>query len=317
MRTDTRVLAIAGSFIAASVFGCGVGDISGELSLAELEEQPFQILEGVHPGEVFSDGTASVVVPESGTGLVASVLHDDGHAEILRVESLSDGRVVRYFDSSEFHEVAPDKEDAVEGAEKAYHPECHAGAYSLMGYKWTKKLRWRANLGSRPSNLGWDATRKALRRAISNITASRNPCGMADYVSARQEYLGGTSRNAQVSSAGVCNGNDGVNVMSFGALPSGVLAITCTYFDYSRRAMNSDIKFNKGVSWYPAARPATCHNRFSLRAVATHESGHAFGLGHVSESLFPWMTMSTNIGPCNNSAASLGRGDVVGLRKLY
>ncbi len=317
MRGNIYVLAIAGSLAAASVLGCGVGDITGELSLEELEEQPFETLDGVHPGDVFADGTAAVVVPEAGTGLVASVLHDDGHAEILRVESLADGRVVRYFDSYEFHEVAADKEDLAESADKATHPECKAGAYSLMGYKWTKKLRWRANLGSRPANLGWDAVRKALRRSITNITASRNPCGMADYVSARQEYLGTTGRHAQVNSSGVCGGNDGVNVMSFGALPNGVLAITCTYFDYSRRAMNSDIKFNKGVSWYPAARPSVCHNRFSLRAVATHEFGHAYGLGHVAESLFPWMTMSTNIGPCNNSAASLGRGDVKGLRALY
>jgi len=296
---------------------CGVGTIEGNLSLEELEEQPFEFLDNVRPGEAFADGGASVLVPASGVGVVAVVLHEDGHAEILRVETLSDGQVVRYFDSYEFHEVEATKEEAAEIGEKASHPECNQGAYSLLGFKWTKKMRWRANLGTRPSYLSATAVRTALRRAVSNITQSVNPCGLSDQVSASAEYLGTTSRKAQVTSAGACGANDGVNVMSFGALPSGVLAVTCTYYDSSRRAMNSDIKFNRAVSWYPASKPSVCHNRFSIRAVGAHECGHAFGLGHVSESKYPLMTMSTNVGPCNNSAASLGLGDVRGLRRLY
>ena len=54
------------------------------------------------------------------------------------------------------------------------------------------------------------------------------------------------------------------------------------------------------------------------QGVQTHEYGHAFGMGHVSEADHGNLTMSTNInGAWSNFEASLGRGDVLGLRSLY
>lgn len=52
----------------------------------------------------------------------------------------------------------------------AGRPECAAGAYSLMGYKWTSTLRWRINLATRPANLSADGVVGALRKAVQNIT---------------------------------------------------------------------------------------------------------------------------------------------------
>jgi hypothetical protein len=120
-----------------------------------------------------------------------------------------------------------------------------------------------------------------------------------------------------VSKTGICTSNDGVSVADFGALPTGTLAVACTYYS-GGRAVASDIRFNKGYRWYAGSKPpADCSNRFSLRAVATHERGHTFGLGHVSDRAYPFLTMSTSIGPCTNSASSLGLGDIKGLRALY
>jgi predicted Zn-dependent protease len=64
-------------------------------------------------------------------------------------------------------------------------------------------------------------------------------------------------------------------------------------------------------------KPSTCSSRFSVEAVATHEFGHAFGLGHVSETYHPSLTMSSVIRACQGSESTLGLGDVRGLNALY
>jgi predicted Zn-dependent protease len=46
----------------------------------------------------------------------------------------------------------------------------------------------------------------------------------------------------------------------------------------------------------------------------THERGHTFGLGHADSTT---LTMSPNSNYCDNSGATLGLGDVRGLRQKY
>jgi hypothetical protein len=55
-----------------------------------------------------------------------------------------------------------------------------------------------------------------------------------------------------------------------------------------------------------------------VQGVTTHERGHTFGPGHVSEQSYPNQTMSERInGTCQGSERSLGRGDAVGLNRKY
>lgn len=122
-----------------------------------------------------------------------------------------------------------------------------------------------------------------------------------------------------ISPANQCLGaeRDGVNVVGFGDLEAGTLGLACTWYSKGD-ALESDIRLNKAnPAWTLHSESSGCQGRFGVEAVATHEFGHAFGLAHVSEAGHAALTMSTAIAPCDASAATLGLGDVRGLRAKY
>lgn len=105
--------------------------------------------------------------------------------------------------------------------------------------------------------------------------------------------------------------------MGFGPLPSGILGLTCIRYASNGLAVEVDVRLNSRNAWY-ADKPASCSGRYSIEAVMTHEIGHAFGLGHVSETTHGNLTMSTKVnGTCQSSEATLGRGDVRALAAKY
>ena len=111
-------------------------------------------------------------------------------------------------------------------------------------------------------------------------------------------------------------------VVSFGTLPQGTLAQTCTIYeidDHSNRTKWSDILLNKAsFNWTTNPGARSCRSRYDLESVVTHERGHTFGLDHVSEVSHRNLTMSPSInGPCQSSERSLGLGDWRGLDRKY
>lgn len=192
---------------------------------------------------------------------------------------------------------------------------CSDRAYNLMSGRWTGTLKWSFNASSTPLGLGSAATRDVIKKSFNNIVNARNDCGRADNVSAKHSYLGTTDLKPGVGRAGVCTTADDKNVMGFGRLPEGVLAVTCVRFG-GDRIVEADIRINSEIPW--ALTLAGCISRPLLVAVMTHEVGHAYGLDHVSEGKHGRLTMSTHLdGVCENNEATLGLGDMRGLEALY
>lgn len=264
------------------------------------------------------DGAWRVAAPVPGYGIAVTALTVDGRRLGLAVETDRDGltRIVALGGSH----LAASARVGVAASPDA----CADGRHAELGFRWTGPWQWWFDAASTPTGLGRNRAETQLRSAVHSITASRNDCSRLDRVSARARYMGRTAQKpgVRVTARGkVLCPRDGMNVVGFGALPPGIAGMTCTtYTDPARgrkRAVESDVLFNKRhVNW--AIRPRSCSgDQVILRAAATHEFGHVFGLGHVAEATHGNLTMSESIAPCDGSAFTLGKGDIIGLERLY
>ena len=133
---------------------------------------------------------------------------------------------------------------------------CSDRAYTLIGGKWRNTLEWRFESASTPGGLGAAAVLVVLKRSFDNITGAHNDCGLADTVSATSAYLGTTTVAPGVTKRGRCGSKDGQNVVGFGQLPSGILAVTCVRANGSGSMTEADIRINSNANW--ALSVGTC-----------------------------------------------------------
>lgn len=278
----------------------------GEHGLAEHVDRRGVLVAGAR---LFDPGSAiEVHVPPAGTGVFAELLRADGSRSELRVETHDGGAV----------ELVTADEVAASAAAAVSPPgECEDRARNLAPWRWEVPFEWSFNSASRPTHLDRARTESALRRAANNIVRTDNNCGLADLVSATHTYLGRTTRAAGVGANGACLESDGHNVVSFGDLPEGTLGVTCTWYLLTGEAIESDVVLNSGEHAWTLELGSSCRDRFHVEAIMTHELGHVFGLGHVAEAEHGRLTMSTRASPCQASETTLGRGDLIGLRRKY
>jgi hypothetical protein len=133
--------------------------------------------------------------------------------------------------------------------------------------------------------------------------------------------------------------DDDVNTIYFddpaGTAGSGILGVTYTTptsdvaftlsGDTYVYAKDSDIVFNDNIDWASNEDIANnCAQEYALEAVATHEIGHLWGLGHSCEEgeLCPELdkrsaTMYWSIGPCSTYQSVLKSDDIAGITALY
>ena len=180
---------------------------------------------------------------------------------------------------------------------------------------------WRFRDGTSPAGVSQADTIDSIERAMRNITFARNDCNRPDNVDVQQDYAGLTDRTPNVAAGAVeCRDGDNHSVVAFGdAGNNSTLAFECTWVvPHAGRdeIVSSDIKFDtSGHNWYDSG---ACTNEWNIVTVATHEAGHAFGLGHVREDLHGYLTMSPSLeGACKTPESTLGLGDMLGLEDLY
>ncbi len=256
----------------------------------------------------------SVVTPPPGMRVLVEVIYEDGRMELADVSTDDEGVVALRDHDDEWGLVAPTP------AADACPSKCSDDRSGLTGHHWGGAISWSYRDAGRPAGLDMEETIEALRNGASGPPSARDACGLKDGVSASQSYLGTTDIAPNVTASGedvFCDSTDGHNVVGWGNLPGATLGVTCTWSYNSGAAVESDMLYDSSVPWYTGnAAPADCSNQFSLRGVATHEFGHAFGLDHSPGDSCN-LTMYPSTWPCNDRARSFGLGDVKGLESIY
>ncbi|MCX8194795.1 MAG: matrixin family metalloprotease [Candidatus Micrarchaeota archaeon] len=109
---------------------------------------------------------------------------------------------------------------------------------------------------------------------------------------------------------------DDKNSLVFGSLSQGnVIAMTAVWYaPKTKRILEFDIVFNTNYQWGDATLDSS---RMDLQNIATHELGHAFGLGDLYLSSCSAVTMFGYSAAGETSKRSLEQPDIAGLQRIY
>jgi matrixin len=115
------------------------------------------------------------------------------------------------------------------------------------------------------------------------------------------------------ASAQTTTTNDGINLVVLRNASNGAAIATTYWWSTSAGIVDADIVF-----WDAAFRffsgASGCASGFYIEDIATHEFGHALGLGH---STLPSATMYPSTSSCSVNNRSLDPDDIAGVETLY
>jgi hypothetical protein len=194
---------------------------------------------------------------------------------------------------------------------------CSDGAGAWLGTRWQSPYRWTLRLSGMPAYLGpADPVRDAIRAAGAAVDNGSNDCGLVGGLALSQRYVGETDRDTGVRPDGTCGDRDDRNVVAFGRLDGGLLALTCLWWSRGR-TVEADIRISDTPGTFTLDPTVNCAGSWDLQGTLTHEFGHVFGLGHVSYADHGELTMSDGLPACSAEFRQLGLGDYETLLGQY
>lgn len=191
--------------------------------------------------------------------------------------------------------------------------KCDSAAPYALQAKWAANdYGWFYNSAGQPST-GSLARMQAAGSTIADGLSTT--CGNLSN-GLNVTYAGALGEAPAVTPDG-CGGFDWNSVIGWGDLSGNTLARTCSYYNpLSNTQYVADIMFDTSSrSWFVSSSTSGCSNAFDLQGVATHEFGHAVGLGHVADDEPQVMNPYASV--CQTDMRQLGRGDQNGLRAHY
>jgi hypothetical protein len=273
-------------------------------------------------GEVLIDSEVEIAVPKSGHVVEVSwlsALHENYEMQEVKIENLnnkiivsSDPSVVSIFYSEQ-------------GSSGSYPLDlvdsgCSNSSRSNLGNDFPLGLDWWYNTVGQPSY----HSQYRVRGAFATWERQTNRCGIPFKQNSLITNFKGLTDSPESMGGnpppylGLCPVSrqyDGLNVIGWGKLPTGVVAYTCVTKQYGTNVIDGDIRFSTDFNWFDSATEEGCSRAYDLGDIATHEVGHLIGLGHAAD--LSDQVMDPDARGCNFRNRKLAKGDLLSLDANY